>query len=353
MLKDYWDEGLRLLEEILTRPGFDPGVINVAKNRELAGLRRQGGDAQAVAIREAMIWHFNNHPYGRDPLLCLKTIPGITRDDLKHFLRTYFVPSNMTTAVSGDIGKERVVAGLSKFFEALPQTKAPVRKLDDPGEAGPVVALINKPGQVQSQIILILPSVKRTHPDYWKNSLLMNILGGNDSLMYTRLRDDLGAVYSAGFYQTYKWNAGILLGYIGCKGDQTRAAINETLTIMASLQADVPNKELEQKRLDALNSFVFNVDTKAELVEVYSRYHMRKEPLDTLEKIQDAYFQANRKDLRRIAQRLLNPQKIQIFVVGDKMTKVKTAAGNQITLEEDLKALAKSLNIPFQDIALR
>jgi predicted Zn-dependent peptidase len=353
VLKDYWDEGLRLLAEILTRPGFDPGVINVAKNRELAGLRRQGGDAQAVAIREAIIWHFNNHPYGRDPLLGLKTIPGITRDDLKHFLRTYFVPSNMTAAVSGDIGKEQVVAGLSKFFEALPQTKAAVRKLDDPSEARPVVALINKPGQIQSQIILILPSVKRTHPDYWKISLLMNILGGSDSLMYTRLRDDLGAVYSAGFYQTYKWNAGMLLGYIGCKGDQTRAAINETLTIMASMQADVPNKELEQKRLDALNSFVFNVDTKAELVEVYSRYHMRKEPLDTLEKIQDAYFKANRKDLRKIAQRLLNPQKIQIFVVGDKMTKVKTAAGNQITLEDDLKDLAKTLGLPYKEMVLR
>ena len=39
-------------------------------------------------------------------------------------------------------------------------------------------------------------------------------------------------------------------------------------------------KNLEQKRLDVLNSFVFNVDTPAQLVGVYANYHMRREPLD-------------------------------------------------------------------------
>jgi predicted Zn-dependent peptidase len=228
-----------------------------------------------------------------------------------------------------------------------------VRKLDDPPNTGPVINLVHKPGQVQSQVILTLPSVKRTHPDYWKASLLMNVFGGNDSLMYTRLRDDLGLVYSAGFYQTYKWNAGLLFGYIGCKGDQTRAAISETLNLMKLLQAEVPEKELEQKRLDALNSFVFNVDTKAELVQVYGRYYMRKEPLDTLEKIQDAFFQADRKELHRIAKRLLDAGSVQIVVVADKLTKVKTQDGQQITLEEDLNVFAKSLGIPLREIALR
>jgi predicted Zn-dependent peptidase len=353
VLKDHWEEGLRLLQEVLTRPGFDPGVLDVAKNRHMIGLQRQGGDAQSVAMREAMIWHFNNHPYGRDPLLGLKTIPAITREDLKQFLKTYFVASNMVAAVSGDIGKDQVISGLDKLFRALPETNAPLRELDDPADNSPVVVLVNKPGQHQSQIVMTLPSVRRTHPDYWKASLLMNIFGGSESLLYTRLRDDLGLVYSAGFYQTYKWKAGMLFGYIGCKGDQTRAAISETINIMKSLQKDVPGKELEQKRLDALNSFVFNVDTKAELVEVYSRYFLRKEPLDTLDKIQDAYFEANKKDLENIAQRLLNPQKIQIFVVGDKMTTVRTDSGDEVTLEEDLMALAESLGLPFQEIALR
>lgn len=130
----------------------------------------------------------------------------------------------------------------------------------------PGVTLIHKPGQVQSKIIAVLPGIPRTDPDFWRLNLLMSVFGGSDSLLYTRLRDDLGIVYSAGFYQSARWEAGLLTGVIGCKGDQAAEAVLETVRIMNRLQAHVPPEELQQKRLDALNSFVFNVDTKAELV---------------------------------------------------------------------------------------
>jgi predicted Zn-dependent peptidase len=353
VLKEDWQSGLTLLQEILTRPGFDPLVLGVVKTQMLTALKRQGGNARAVAGREREIWHFKGHPYGRDPLAGLETIPAISGEDLKRFMREYFVPSNMVAAVSGDIDQEDAIAGLEQFFKALPQTPAPRRKLTDPKETPPVLALIHKPGQVQSQIALSLASVKRTHPDYWKISLLMNIFGGSDSLMYTRLRDDLGLVYSAGFYETYKWAAGMLFGYIGCKGDKTVPAITETLNIMMSLQQDVPRMELQKKRLDALNSFVFNVDTPADLVKTYARYHMRNESLDTLGKIQDAFFSADRKILRRLAEDYLNPLKIQIFVVGDKLIKYKNDHGAEVTLEQALMELAESLGLPYREIALR
>jgi predicted Zn-dependent peptidase len=353
VMKDDWEKGLNLLQEVLTRPGFDPNVLQAVKEQQLVSLKRQADDAQTVAMRESQIWHFKDHPYGRDPLLGLKTIPAVTREDLMAFLKTFFVPGNMTVAIAGDIDQDQIITGFSRFFKVFPHTQAPERNLNDPVSTAPVLALINKSGQVQSQIVLSLPSIKRTHPDYWKTGLLMNIFGGNDSLMYKRLRDELGLVYSAGFFQTYKWRAGELLGYIGCKADQTAAAITETLKIMEKLRREIPEGELELKRLDALNSFVFNVDTKSELVDVYGRYHLRNEPLDTLERIQDAYMSATKDELHRLAAELLTNAKIQIFVVADKNIKVQSQDGRQITLDDNLKVLARKLNLPFQELALR
>ena len=352
-MKDDWDKGLALLEEVLIRPMFDPSVFDVVKQQALVELKRQGGNAKAVVMREGMTWHFKGHPYGRDPLQGLKTIPAITREDLKEFLKKYLVPSNIVAAVAGDIEKTDAVKGLERLFQALPRSRAPARKLDDPVQTPSVLALIHKPGQVQSQVALFLPSLKRTHTDYWKMSLLMNIFGGNDSLMYTRLRADLGLIYSAWFYQTYKWQAGMLVGYIGCKGGSTSQAIQETVRIMNGLRKNVPKGELEQKRLDSLNSFVFNVDTPSELVEVYGRYYMRKEPLDTLEKIQDAFIRASREELEILAGRFLDPKGLQVFVVGDKATRVKREDGTEVTLEDDMKTLAKTLGLPYKEIKLR
>jgi len=171
--------------------------------------------------------------------------------------------------------------------------------------------------------------------------------------MFTRLRDDLGLVYAAYSYQTYKWEAGLMVGYIGCRGEKTAMAIEETVKIMDKLRKEVPSDELEQKRLDALNSFVFNVDTPAELVEVYSRYYMRNEPLDTLEKIQSAYLSASAEELERLARELLRTRKLQIFVVADKTIPVKSNDGSVITLEESLKILGQRLGLPYTEMPLR
>ena len=353
VMKEDWARGLRMLGEVLTRPRFDAEVLQVVKDQMLTALKRQSGDARAVAAREIGIWHFKGHPYGRDPLGALSTIPKITGQDLRRFLETYFVPANMVVAVAGDIDKSRVVEDLTGLFQGLTGGRAPDRKLDDPPKTPPVLTLIHKPGQMQSQVRLALPGIKRTHPDYWKVGLLTNIFGGSDSLLYTRLRDDLGLAYATYFYQTYKWRAGVLGGYIGCKGDMTTEAIEETVRIMASLGKEIPEREVEQKRQDVLNSFVFNVDTPNALVEVYGRYHLRAEPLDTLERIQEAYLGVKKGELEALARRLLVPQNLQIVVVADKTTEVGRPNGSRVTLEEDLKALARRLDLPYQELPLR
>jgi predicted Zn-dependent peptidase len=145
----------------------------------------------------------------------------------------------------------------------------------------------------------------------------------------------------------------MLVGYIGCKGDNTARAIDETIDIMTSLRGDVPGEEFEQKRLDALNGFVFNVDTPAALAEAYGRYRMRNEPMDTLERIQDAFIRASREELRVLGDRLLDTGKLQVFVVGDKTTRVRKSIGSNVTLEEDLKALAEKVGLPFKEMVLR
>jgi len=349
VMKEDWEKGLEILEEVLRRPRFDPLVLDAVKRQALTALRRQSEDAQAVSMREWRIWHFKGHPYGRDPLKGMETIPRISREDLAGFLKTYFVPSNMELCLSGDIEKEKAIEDLEEFLGRFEKKESPQRVLAEPRETPPVIALIHKPGQVQSQVTMGLRGMKRTNPDYWKMDLLVRIFGRQDSLLYTRLRDDLGLVYSAGFFQSYKWKAGFLAGYIGCRADKTAESIRETVKIMNSLRREVPGTELEQKRLDSLNSFVFNVDTPAELVEVYGRYYMRKEPLDTLERIQDSYIGATKHELESLARRFLNPKKLQVFVVADKT--IETGRGK--TLEDDLVALAEELGVPYREMPLR
>jgi predicted Zn-dependent peptidase len=353
VLKDDWETGLKLLQEILVNPRFDDSILRVTKEQAVTALRREKEDARTVSMREAMIWHFQGHPYGRDPLRAVETIPALTKQDLRSFLTRYFVPSNSVVAVSGDIDMEKVTESLRRFFRGLPQNEAPQRSLETPGPSRPVLAFIPKPGQVQSQVTLALPSVDRANPDYWKVNLLVNIFGGSDSLLFTRLREDLGLVYATFFVQTYKWKAGMIIGYIGCKGDKTDGAILETVEIMKNLGRDIPDREIEQKKMDLLNSFVFNVDSPAQLVEAYAHYHLRGEPLDTLERIQEAYLEAGKEELQRLAKTYLDSRKLQIFVVGDRATVLNRSSTEGMGMDEGLKSLAGKLDLPYSELPLR
>ena len=353
VMKDDWEQGLKMLEEVLLRPRFDESILRVTKDQAVTALQRESEDARAVAMREAMVWHFRGHPYGRDPLDGVKTIPGLTREDLRAFLRKYFVPANLVVALSGDIDRQKAFDSLRGFLRHLPAAEPPARNLQAPTPNEAVLAFTPKEGQIQSQVTMVLPSVTRTHPDYWKISLLMSVFGGSDSMLFTRLREDLGLAYATFFVQTYKWKAGMLLGYIGCKGDQTATALRETMDLMEALGRNLPEEELEQKRMDVLNSFVFNVDTPAQLVEAYARYDLRGEPLDTLERIQAAYLSAKKAELESLARTFLDPRKIQGFIVGGKETSVMKEDGSVVKLEEALRSLAGVLGLPYKEIPLR
>ena len=353
MMREEWDRALDILEEVLTQPRFDDEVLEAARSRILTALSRQAGDAGTVSRRELETWHFQGHPYGRDPLMALETIPTLTKEDLRGFLNRFVVPSNMVVAVSGDLSREEAEAGVGRILASLEAHRAPERNLPDPSTTPAVLAFINKPGQVQSQVTFALPGPRRTDPDYWKTNLLMDVFGGQDSLLFRRLRDDMGFVYSAYAYSSYKWKAGWLVGYLGCKADRTGEAIQQTAALMEDLRREIPEDELETKRLDALNSFVFNVDTPAALTSAYAAYRMRGEPLDTLDRIQTDFMEATARDLVRLAREYLDPRKLQVVVVGDGDTPIPLKDGTRISLEESLRRTALALGLPFRALPLR
>jgi len=160
-------------------------------------------------------------------------------------------------------------------------------------------------------------------------------------------------VYSTGFFQAYRWQAGFLMGYIGSRGDQTDQAIAETIRIIKALSKDVPASDFKLKKLDALNSFVFNVDSPTALVSTYAHYFMRDEPLDTLDRIQDQFISAQNEDMIRLAKTYLDTNHLQIMIVADKTIPVVGPDGAQTTLEKSLQQLASRLGLPYREVALR
>lgn len=351
VLSDSFEPALKLTAEILTAPRLDEAVFNATVQQYMASISMSQGDAQWLAFNVAPKLFFHDSPYGMDSLNMLKTLPGLTTDDVRNFMATYFVPENMTIAFAGNLDRDEVERLLTQFTAQLAQGAPPERDVAAPKMDNSGLYFIHKPGQVQSQVALMLPSVKRDDPAFWQLNFLATLYGnGSESLLLTRLRDDLGLVYGSAFWQTENWQSGYFMGWIGCKGSGTGLALRETAGLMEALKLGVKEKDVKRTKLSLLNGFVFNLDNQYDLASTYAGYALRGADMNTLAKIQTAFSNVTAAELTELARQFFDVSKLQIVVVGDKNTLVGPNGDEKLTLEQDLQAVAQELGLSFNEL---
>ena len=73
--------------------------------------------------------------------------------------------------------------------------------------------------------------------------------------------------------------------------------------------------------------------------------------LEQLDRIEKRYQEIDREMMK--PELSSDPKKLQVFVVCDKATRVKDDDGTEVTVEDEMKTLAKMLGMPYKEIELR
>ncbi len=350
-LKEKWAEALSLLLEILSVPRFDSHIVKIEKGRIITNIKRQGDDPFALLRRESLSFHFRGHPYGRSPLKGLNTIPKIDRADIRDFMRSFMVQKNLVIGICGELDEDNMIKDLEKIIRSLPHNPKRPRELKPPSLTPSVFGFINKPGQVQAHLFFLFPGVPKKDDDYWRLSLLSDIIGGGGSLLYRRLREEKGLAYAVGFYESSRWEAGLLSGYIGCDSKRAVEAIDTSLDIFSELRHTISQDLFDLKKRDKLNGFIFNVEKISDLIDIYCRTYIRGDDLNILSKVQDIYMNITKGELEEISKRYLDTRRVQIFIVADGNTRISTPKDQP--LFKAIENLSLKKGIRFMNIPLR
>jgi zinc protease len=81
-------------------------------------------------------------------------------------------------------------------------------------------------------------------------------------------------------------------------------------------ESEVTDEELALAKQSFLNSFVFNFDSKGEIVNRLMAYEYFGYPADFLQKIKTNVEKVTKADVLRVAKKHLQPDKLQILAVG-------------------------------------
>lgn len=247
---------LGLAGRLLRRPDFPPDELDKVREQLLVGIRESENDTRATAdrlLRRAVYPEPN--PLGRRVAGDAGSVRGIERDDLLAFHQSAYAPAQATVAVVGGVPSFAAARDLvEEAFGAWAGASA--RLAPDASDLGTIA---REPSRVESEIAgksqadlaIGLPTIPRSHPDYYALDLANLVLGrlGLMGRLGANVRDRQGLAYYA-FSQIEADREGSLwtarAGVDPANIDRAVAAVQEEV---ARLRADgVTEEELDDAK---------------------------------------------------------------------------------------------------------
>jgi zinc protease len=138
---------------------------------------------------------YPDHPYGRlYPTEAM--LNGYTIEDVRGFYGKNFGAARTHIYVGGNIDTQQMRKAVTDSFSNWPHNADPFVEVPKPN-AGRAFELADKPGAVQSTVIVGLPVLEPTNPDYIPVLVMDALLGGSfGSRITSNIRENKGYTYS-------------------------------------------------------------------------------------------------------------------------------------------------------------
>jgi predicted Zn-dependent peptidase len=319
VLKEDIGKGLAILADVLMHPAFREDKIFLAKMQHRSAISRRNDSPGQIAGREfSKLIYGANSVYARHSEYA--TIDSITRDDLVAFHKRFYGPDNMMLAVWGDFDTQEMIAKIKKAFEGWEKIGVDLPKTPEVAYAWEAtVNVVPKSDINQSNIYLGHIGGLMSDPDYFALTVMNRILGGGfTGRLFKNVRSRRGLAYSVfGAYSAAFDHLGTFT--VGCqtKSENTVHAIRAMIDEVKKIKAEeVTDEELAIAKESYLNSFVFNFDSKGEIINRLMTYEYYGYPADFLQRAKERIEQVTKADVLRVAKKHLRPDSVQILVVG-------------------------------------
>ncbi len=319
VLKDDVDTGLAILADVLMNPAFRQDKIDLAKISARTGIARRNDNPGGIASREySKLIYGPGSVYARHAEYA--TIDSITRDDMVAFHRKFYHPNNTMMAVWGDFKTEQMVAKIKEAFKDWAKGDVEVPPAPEVKyEFQSTVNAVTKEDMNQSVIRFGHIGGVMSDPDYFALMVMNEILGsGFTSRLFKNVRSRQGLAYSVGgAYSADFDHPGVFFVSCQTKLGSTVHAINAMVDEVRKItQEEVTDEELALAKDSFLNSFVFNFESRGQIVNRLMTYVYYGYPEDFLQKVKENVEKVTKADVLRVAKAHLRPDKVQILVVG-------------------------------------
>ena len=309
-----------LLADVTTSPAFPPSDFSRVQDQRKVALLQQRDQPGSVASKAFGPLYWGPHPYGHWIMGTVASVSAATPGDLARFHAEHWRPGASELVVVGDVDEATLRPMLEKAFAGW-TGKEPPRPLAAESEAaGPRAVLVEKAGAPQTFLILGMPGMARSDPDYVPAQVLFEVLGGGSaSRLFRDLREEKGYTYGLTARASAQKLGGV--SYLGgsVRADATGQAVRDLLAEVEALRdTPVPEAELRDARDSIALALPGEFATAAGIAGKLAEQVVYGLPDDWWSSYATAVRSLTSADLQRIARRYLDPARLVTVMVGDK-----------------------------------
>lgn len=317
-LSETFPQLMALAADILVHPSFPELELARLKQRQKAQLMQMRGQARFLANEAFYKAVYGSHP-ASVVMPTVASIDAMTLELLRKWHDERYVPQNAYLGIAGDVTVDQVRAVLATLPEwkqtDLPTPQAPASNAADAKK----IWLVDRPGSVQTTLLLGNIAVKRTDPDYIPLVVMDRVVGGSAAArLFLNLRENKGYTYGAYSSLNATLFAGPWMASADVRTDVTGGAMTEFLNEIHRIREEpVPAAELEEAKHALVASFALSLESPAELLDRATLLRIYHLPADYWDTYPAKIAAVTAEDVQRVARKYVNPDSLQIVAVGD------------------------------------
>lgn len=318
VLSDFTPAAIELLASLITAPTFPGSEVERIKTNLKRQLTVQLSQPQSQ-VQEAFAKSiFGDHSYGRIfPTEAM--INSYTAAEARAFWESQAGALRTVVYVAGMFDEKPVRSAIQqslKEFRAGPAVSYESPKMNTERKT----EIIDRPGAPQSTIMVGLPTIDPTSPDYTKLALTNSLLGGSfNSRITTNIREDKGYTYSPTSMLAVQKGS----GYWAESADVTTAVTGESLKEIIKeiqrLQQENPTAD-EVKGIQnyAAGVFVLQNSAPAGIINQLSFIDLHGLPQEYLTQRIQQFYKVTPADMSEMTKKYIRPEDMTLIIVGDK-----------------------------------
>jgi zinc protease len=322
-LKKNLDKTLALMQERMFNPKFTDEAFDRIKKQALEGFKLQKSQPAAVASTVfARLNYGPKHILGISQSGTEETVKNISLDDIKKYYSNYMTSQGASVVIAGDVKQEDILPKLS-FMSKLPNKKIQLAKIDPlPYVDKTKVYLVDVPKAAQTEFRVGYATGLKYDAtgDFYKATLTNYPLGtGFTSRLNQYLRETKGWTYGAGSRFSGNKYSGDFAFQSGIRANVTDSALADVMRMIKEYDLTGPTtEEMDFMKKAIAQSEALSYETLGQKASFISRILDYNLQPGFTAKRQQILKNITAADIKAIASKYLNPEKLNILLVADK-----------------------------------